>query len=444
MKKISFPRPIPVPLYYLKHPALRQVGCPVCHSHNVAIDLGNTAVVKGPVKHPTLGPILGEVFSVVCHCAMEHSFVLRLANHRNTSLVWTDVAIVATLPDSMDAIKNVTIDPPVAAQQAFDLSAGGNVVTDHMDKLEKTGILGDEDKALYDAMQKHQPPAKPIDEIPGNSLDDDLYHEAKEPDEMDHEPEEGKCAECEDTECNNNPNNPTNLTNTFPGESPNTDYCHAGLSVTDSLYDIKEFGGVQDTCICCPNVVCPVNMKVQKMLRTRKYNLDSCNGEIVTKPIEPHDRFFEELQEIHEERLDHYEKALKSQSLNILPNVAKRLLANLAEVNKLSIPSFIKVYKLREQLVREEVGLRTVLCKILSMQPEDPMDAPASEASPQPNKKLANTKNVDNNAPKKALVPGCPEKLTVSQAKSDQCQKSFCKGCEKTSCPAHPDHKPKV
>lgn len=135
--------PTPAPLYRIAHPAIRQLGCPTCKSPNISLELHKTVVMKGPVEHDELGSVVGSVFSVIGKCEDGHYFILRIANHRKSVLVWTDV---------VRNIHEITDKPIVPFDKPM---AKGNAIGMALDKLEESGI---ENYPTYMAMQKHQPP----------------------------------------------------------------------------------------------------------------------------------------------------------------------------------------------------------------------------------------------------------------------------------------------
>lgn len=391
--------PVPSPLYRLAHPALRQIGCPICKSPHTQLELHKTVVMKGPVQHEELGPVVGNVFSVIGKCDKGHHFILRVANHRETVLVWTDVVVDKQF-DLPTPNKYPVFDQPMVK---------GDPMGIELDKVESSGM---ENYPTYQAMQKHQPPPVPL---------------GKDGDKR----------------------------------------CHAGQPVLEMLRMLEEEGYATAVCLQCPDVACPVNQNLSRHANIRAYNIQACVGAHSGPPKKPHEKFLPKAQKAlgklrakfkalaypKTHKLSNGERATLILELRRMVGLAAgrraakfpqihfaahavATLADMLKDCKLNTPAKKAVADL---LIPSGINLTPdYLLGNVDAPPKPTLKAPLP---PKPTlKSVAQVQPPDENS----KVLGCPDKLTLKQAKTAACQKHYCAPCSVLTCALHPKNQPKV
>ena len=296
------PIPKPCHLYRLRHPALRQVGCPVCNSFCTTIDLSKTVVANGPHKHPVLGPILGDVFSAIGKCDKGHTFIVRIANHRDIALTWTDIACNIEIPLGPDGKPLQVVGAyELVGDTMFEPAQFDSEIALELDKAEETG--GADKLTIAQASQ-----------LKINEIEQQKKEEAKAGGieglikDMQEELEKAKNSAPGDLAKDMQKYVPP------PAEIGSLTKCHAGVVVAELFLDLTEGGHIHDVCLTCPNLDCPVNEVIQSILSERADNLVSCID------MHPHTTTSEELPEgPHKQFILH-----KSNSGNHKPKKAKK------------------------------------------------------------------------------------------------------------------------
>lgn len=245
MKRV-IPRPRSMPLYYLRHHALRQIGCPMCQSRNVTLDMSKIVTTTGPTNHPAFGPIVGSVASAGATCGAGHKFLIRIANHRDVLLIWADV------PTEIDADDNTNPlfvgDYSFYGDHIFEEAPKDSAYVKEIENMEKSGEGQGESK-------------------------DTSSHDDGDCDGL-------ECSECTDNECPGN-----------PAYKETHNVCHADVDVDAAVTDYEDTGVVNVECLTCPNSKCPVYGLISGALGSREHNVNAVKSGCIGDCDAPHDEF---------------------------------------------------------------------------------------------------------------------------------------------------------